>query len=144
MKSCFSHVLGVTSASSGVKNQAKRLLVDSSEERINEIMEWMHFLHEVTDDRHREHQVHKIQDKLAARNEMPFLNYLNAHILHRRWSRCDGPAGQTTAQCGHERLHRTLKSQHFFNSVEGMGNALHRASVVGEQLWSIQVRVRVC
>ena len=85
-------------------------------------------------------QIRMLRDKLTKLNELPFLAYLDKHILKRLFSRCDGPPGQATATAGHEKGHSFMKGGCFFSNISGMGNSLQHATVVGRNIFLLQER----
>jgi hypothetical protein len=56
-KNDWAHVVGATSASSGILNQAKRLLMNGSEERVKEVHLDFCFIHDVPVEGWKKHQV---------------------------------------------------------------------------------------
>jgi hypothetical protein len=55
--------------------------------------------------------------------------------------RCDGPPGQTTAQCGHECAHREIKR--YMATIMGLGNALDHGCTVGKSIFILDAGATV-
>jgi hypothetical protein len=89
-KSCYPHLMGVTSSKSGVKNQAKRLLLDNSEHLVEELTTDCAFIEACSISSHlRDHQVRLTNAKLTARGELAMVSHLDLHVWTHLFSRCD-------------------------------------------------------
>jgi hypothetical protein len=85
-------------------------LIDSSDERVSELMMDITFIHESYDTDLRDMQVDKTTAKWLKRGEHELVQYLVDTKFNRRFSRCDGEPGEQTDTCSLEAFHgKTLK-----------------------------------
>lgn len=70
--------------------------------------------------------------------EPEFVEYTVKHLLKHNFMRCDGNVGDPTDTNTRERQNLDMKSENYYNSVEGLGTVLKRTPIVGKLMFENQ------
>ena len=130
VKSCYTHIWRAI-----MRNVKK--LADGTEKRVDMLLTDVSFISELTLPELKPHALRLFEAKWLGLtpSEDVMVAYLKSEFLNdRNFSRCDGYPGQPRSTNALERFNRHLKSENFFNSVEGAGTVILRTAVVGHRL----------
>lgn len=110
-------------------------LIDSSDARVTELITDITFLHECFVVDLLVHQLVMFKTKWDVKyGEHVLCQYLESQHFKRHFSRCHGPAGESSDTTALECFHRIFKGEGGFDTVEGMSTVVVRTGLVGYRL----------
>ena len=126
-KTCWAHIWRYIQ-----KNKHK--LKDSSDANVDLLYSDACYIHEANQPKLKKHLITKFVTKWRNKSEDVMVDYLEGDALKRNFSRCDGRPGNPTDTNTLERMNQHLKSEQFFNTVEGAGTVITRIATVATRL----------